>query len=876
MPAPLKIVFFLIGFLCIHTLFVITPLHARQSSSQETVESFQILEMKALMDAGAWEKAVAQGNEILREQRSGSGNFRMKVHVWIVKSLNQAERYEEALHESEKIDRLYKQSLEQHPSFLREFYFQRAYTYSGLHNQKYEIAYMQKTLKVMEDRPDLFSMFDFIQTYNDLYYYQLNYEDKEGLNLTYGKYIAFFRRKSTAFTAENYGFARRVRRKMEVTLALYQHRPERATNLLNQFLAEVEKPFTTHDQAYLNSCYSHINNYYYFAKAYDQAIRFGEEYLAFARKTQSSFDTMLAYSKIGTSYEQLGNYDEAIRYIDLSMNAFEFGEFSASLFALQIIKAKCLSGKKQHAAAAQLAENTIERIVSYKLKKPTAIMAYPIEQLTDLNSNNYINIFASAGLILLEKYKQLGTKSDLIKAEKILKTSTAMFREFYLKGEFNATLYHLHNKNAEGLLYIAFERYRHQPNALIHLLNLIEENASKHLYRSYQQKAGTNQEKGKAVGITEDNFNRLIPSVQETIGEDEEVLKYYVLPKDIYRIRMTRHSVDLDRLANSRRIQSSLLEFVKEVGEVKLNYKTNGKKLARLLLPEKLSAQVTIISDNFLNYLPFEALTDPVSGKFLVEKHAFSYAYSLAILHWNRFSGNPMSSKKALVLNPYYPEGSIYEGFSTPPLPFSQKETQEIARTMDAVVIGEQVRKTDFTRRADDHGVYHFAMHAYLDENDFRKSCLLFSGNEPLFFEELYQMHIPADMVVLAACNTGNGRIKNGEGIMSLSMAFTFAGTRSGIYSLWKVPDAETAGILSTFYKNLKKGLSKDAALALAKRDFIREHPLKSHPFFWAGFIVSGDTSPLFEPSQPSWLIWVLMLIPVSVLLVFLRKKTGI
>ena len=62
---------------------------------------------------------------------------------------------------------------------------------------------------------------------------------------------------------------------------------------------------------------------------------------------------------------------------------------------------------------------------------------------------------------------------------------------------------------------------------------------------------------------------------------------------------------------------------------------------------------------------------------------------------------------------------------------------------------------------------------------------------------------------------------------------------------MWQVPDKETSEIMISFYENLKEGQSKDEALANAKRDFIQNNPMKNHPFYWAGFVVNGDVSPI-------------------------------
>src|SRR5690606_25015072 len=119
-----------------------------------------------------------------------------------------------------------------------------------------------------------------------------------------------------------------------------------------------------------------------------------------------------------------------------------------------------------------------------------------------------------------------------------------------------------------------------------------------------------------------------------------------------------------------------------------------------------------------------------------------------------------------------------------------------------------------------------------------------------------YGMFFPGERVVLSACNTGMGKLESGEGLMILSRALTYAGVRSSVYSLWEVPDEETAEIMLLFYEYLKSGLSKVEALAQAKRDFLVNNPIKSHPFFWAGFVINGNTDTLSDSIIPHPHLW--------------------
>jgi hypothetical protein len=106
---------------------------------------------------------------------------------------------------------------------------------------------------------------------------------------------------------------------------------------------------------------------------------------------------------------------------------------------------------------------------------------------------------------------------------------------------------------------------------------------------------------------------------------------------------------------------------------------------------------------------------------------------------------------------------------------------------------------------------------------------------------------------------------------MSISRAFTFAGVKSCVYSLWQVPDKETSEIMVSFYQNLKNGEEKDIALANAKATFIKKNPLKSHPYYWAGFVVNGDTSAIATTN--TWWLYILLGLTVLILLLIFKRK---
>jgi len=104
---------------------------------------------------------------------------------------------------------------------------------------------------------------------------------------------------------------------------------------------------------------------------------------------------------------------------------------------------------------------------------------------------------------------------------------------------------------------------------------------------------------------------------------------------------------------------------------------------------------------------------------------------------------------------------------------------------------------------------------------------------------------------VLSACNTGLGRLREGEGIVGLTRAFLHAGASSVVVSLWKVEDQSTSLFMERFYQRLKQGESKAEALRQAKLEVLHstiemkaigmQQSLAS-PFYWAPFILVGDS----------------------------------
>ncbi len=292
------------------------------------------------------------------------------------------------------------------------------------------------------------------------------------------------------------------------------------------------------------------------------------------------------------------------------------------------------------------------------------------------------------------------------------------------------------------------------------------------------------------------------------------------------------------------------------------------------IIPEDVK-NLIIIPDGILYYLPFETLVssskDKLNGnEYLISKYAISYMPSASLLLFlsDKKINKPYNKELLLFGAPDYskqssskeddqenPMAMLYEIYKNQdyqflPLPYSKKELMVISgyfssQKTDIYLNKDASENTIKNLSLGDYKIIHFACHSFLDETFPMRSALVLSLDEDfkedgfLKVREIYNFNLNAELVVLSACRTGQGKLEGSDGVLGLPRIFFYAGAKSVVSTLWGINDKSTVDFMDYFYRGLSEGKSKAQALRMAKIKMMES--TYSHPYYWGAFILNGD-----------------------------------
>ncbi|TVZ56289.1 tetratricopeptide repeat protein [Lutibacter sp. Hel_I_33_5] len=356
-----------------------------------------------------------------------------------------------------------------------------------------------------------------------------------------------------------------------------------------------------------------------------------------------------------------------------------------------------------------------------------------------------------------------------------------------------------------------------------------------------------------------------INEAQKVLKQTQQIISYFVSDDYIFGFSITNSNFSFQKIGEVSTIKKLTKNLQKGISN-RLPIDAFSKELHKFLLTpfKDKKEELIIIKDAVLNTIPFEVLKDK-NNQYVIKNHTISYAGSINLLLEQLDKKDDKFTNNWIGFSPNY-SGNLQ-------LKNIHKEVKSIGKLMSGnIYINEEASKENFKLYGQNSSIIHLAMHTEINSEIPEFSNLKFN-DASLPVSEIYNTSINSQLAVLSACETGFGKIEKGEGVINLSRAFFYAGVPSTIMSLWKVPDKETAQIMTSFYTYLKDGNAKSKALQLAKKEYINtvKDTELLHPFYWAGFVLNGNQTAIVE--NTSYTFWIFSLVIILVIFLLFKKN---
>ncbi len=395
-----------------------------------------------------------------------------------------------------------------------------------------------------------------------------------------------------------------------------------------------------------------------------------------------------------------------------------------------------------------------------------------------------------------------------------------------------------------------------------------------------------------------------VKDIQKNLNENTTLLEFFTSDSTYYAFVLSKDSYTVEELIipdlskNIRKLRSAITR-----NDIEMHNNIAYQLYKDLILPiaNKINGdELIIVPDGSLWHLNFELLLtqkntveDTRNLPYLIRDYAISYTNSANVL-FNPFHNNYEKSKikqeclafsfsntTKLIANQTISLATLRN--IDDDLPGTRKEIKAISKLINGQYFyGSEAIESNFKQNSNKYNILHLALHGEVDNANPQNSKLYFTKSKDtiednlLYSHELFALNIPAELAVLSACNTGTGKIANGEGIMSLGTAFQYAGTKSLVLSSWEVSDKSAPKLIENFYKNLADGMNKAKALQKAKLDFLKTADFEQvAPFYWGNFYLLGNADPIkIDKPLPIHIYWIVLLgILMFLALIFVYYK---
>ncbi|HAA14248.1 MAG TPA: hypothetical protein DCE41_22170 [Cytophagales bacterium] len=357
-----------------------------------------------------------------------------------------------------------------------------------------------------------------------------------------------------------------------------------------------------------------------------------------------------------------------------------------------------------------------------------------------------------------------------------------------------------------------------------------------------------------------------VAELQRRLPAGTAMLSYFVRPQDqrLSIFMLTSEEFDVHSLSLGNEFNDWIAGMRNHmVYNVSTGYGNVMHPLYKQLFPRALRIprdvdQLIIVPHRQLSLIPWEALlTESVDDltpfheyQYLIKRYGLQYSYSAGLYAQLQDQGQAQGNEGVYMMAPVR-----FDNFGLASLPGTRTEINNISKVTAAsempVTARTDAEASELIFRLDaldQYPIVHLATHGVIDADKPALSRLYLSledeadaqADGELFTGDIYGLSLDAELVTLSACETGLGKLQTGEGLLGLTRAFLYAGSRRLLVSLWTVSDQSTAQLATQFYYYaLQEQKSYAEAIRQSKLELI-EGQTYAAPYYWAPFVLVG------------------------------------
>jgi CHAT domain-containing protein len=361
--------------------------------------------------------------------------------------------------------------------------------------------------------------------------------------------------------------------------------------------------------------------------------------------------------------------------------------------------------------------------------------------------------------------------------------------------------------------------------------------------------------------ILDTNFVSL-KEIQEKLldkNDSSTILEFFYGDSAVYLLSITRDKTKISMI-NKIKFETVVDRYNLFLSNAALEnqdfngFVKTGQDLYHLIFKDSDLPTGRIIISPDGGYFPFEALVinkNISQPEYFVNNYVVSYTYSVRFLLSEFTSNKTVSSGNFLGVAPVqYPSS-----FNLSPLLQSDASLKKINshfRNAD-MLVASQATRNNFMQQFQDYKIIQLYTHAS-DTSVYGEPVIYFSDSALYLSELIPEGKIATRLIVLSACETGNGKLYKGEGVFSFNRGFASLGIPSSVINLWSVDDESTYRLTELFYKYVNKGFSLDLALQKAKLEFISSSSREKRlPYYWAAAVLVGKSDKIEMLNGMGW-----------------------